>query len=198
MAASIELTATADVKSYLGLSGATEDARIALIVTAVSQWIESYCHREFMTKERSEYFNGGSPDLNVKSYPISRTASLVIVQNADVPRDYTDSDDALDTDEYTVDYEAGMIHYEDGSFLNGVETVKATYTGGVGATTAALPEDLQQAAIFICAGLYNRAKQGGDGLISERLGPWAANYVLDMMTDEVKGILWGYMDVRFA
>lgn len=62
--------------------------------------------------------------------------------------------------------DAGVLYREAG-FPRGVGNIVADYTAGF----ADVPGDLRHACVLWAAAVYNRLKDGGDGLRSESLGP---------------------------
>ena len=76
--ASGDLTTKAAVKTYLGLTGTTEDDRIDALIDRVSQAIESHCNRAFAStaysKERHD--GNGLTRLRLKHYPVSLVSRL--------------------------------------------------------------------------------------------------------------------------
>ena len=67
------------------------------------------------------------------------------------------SEDALDTNQYLIDYEAGILERYGANWPSGPRSVMVTYTAGLAAATADLPNDLKLAALIWCAAVYNKA-----------------------------------------
>jgi len=67
----LDLTTTALVKAYLGITGSTEDTKIDTIVTAVSQEIGIYCQREFsMDLYIEQLIGNGENEIVLPNCPI--------------------------------------------------------------------------------------------------------------------------------
>jgi hypothetical protein len=54
-------TTLADLKTYLGISGTTDDARLELAVEAASRAIDMECSRRFFPVTETRYFQATSP-----------------------------------------------------------------------------------------------------------------------------------------
>jgi len=205
MSASLDLTDSTEVGRYLEVASGDDDL-IDDLIEAASAAIENYCDRKFKTEEGTEYYDGGKAEVLVlRRYPVDRSADFTIYDDLSVPRDYA-AGDALDTDDYTIDYDGGMVFREGGTFSAGTESIKVVYTAGIGAATANLPEDLRMAAVRLVAFFYNQAKEGADGIAAERLTPYQATYPREqVMTIDatvwparIKMILDAYKDTRVA
>ena len=54
-------TTLSDLKTYLGISGSTDDARLELAIEAASRAIDMECSRRFFTVSETRYFQATSP-----------------------------------------------------------------------------------------------------------------------------------------
>ena len=54
-------TSLNDLKTYLGMSGSTDDARLELAIEAASRAIDSECSRQFFTTSYTRYFETDDP-----------------------------------------------------------------------------------------------------------------------------------------
>jgi hypothetical protein len=117
-----------NVKSYLDLpaSDTDKDAEIERLIPLAKSFLEEYCNREFEAEAVTEYHYGGSRKIAVKKYPIDTTKTLQVWD--DWQRVYG-SDTLIDSDDYYVDAEMGIIEfdYPVGGFPG---SVKVSYTGG--------------------------------------------------------------------
>jgi hypothetical protein len=52
------LTSLATVKSYMGISDTSQDAKLTMLLTAATQAIENYCDRVFASESMVDYFDG--------------------------------------------------------------------------------------------------------------------------------------------
>ena len=175
------LTTYEAVKAYLGLSDDSDQSLIEDLIDRATDWIESYCDREFAAdvEDRTEYRDGQGADwLLVKKPPIISVTSLTVDEDE---IDAADVDTPSDSG-YRLYETEGMIHCTS-SFGDGRKNVKLIYKGGY----ATIPEDLVMACIKLVAGWYNYAKHGVDGFESEKLGQYS--YKLGDLAEQTPGVL---------
>lgn len=195
MAASVALITVAELETYTGVAAGSDTARMTPIVNGVSEAIEKWCQTKFLKEPRTEYYNGyGYKFLVLKQRPVDRDAALTIVEERSVPRAYDDT--ALTTAQYIVDYEKAILERYGGVWPKGIETVKVTYTAGLATAVGNVPAGLKRPALMWCARDYNRSTQGGDGIESERIGPYSVKYAVEQMPEEVKELLAPYRSER--
>jgi hypothetical protein len=154
------LLSRSDVKTYLGITGTGSDVRIDALIPAILAFIESYCGREFEESAITEYFHGPNSVFILSKFPILTIPALVLYD--DWSRKWT-ADTLVDTDDYYVDYEGGII-YVDYNIGQGKMTIKANYTAGFGGTeksSISFPADLGQACIELVA----RKLKEGEGAL---------------------------------
>jgi hypothetical protein len=132
------LVTTAEVKTYLGLTGSTHDDLIAELITLVSETIESYCNTYFESTATTEYVDGGHEYLIVPRSPI---ISITLIKD-------TTDDSTVSSSSYDYYPSEGMIYLKD-SGLNGLYTwgagrrrYRVTYHTGF----AAVPEAVKWVA----------------------------------------------------
>lgn len=175
-----ELTTLADVKSWLGVIDASQDAAITRMILAAEARIRGLCGNvtSFLTGTYTQTFDGNNAQiLWLKHAPVTSITSIVI--------DGT----TLDSTTYTLDAARGAVgfkyparsttfslpgngaltitgqSYNTPSFGGAYQSVVVTYVGGY-ANQAAIPYDLQQAAVELAA-LYYMARDRDPGLQSE-------------------------------
>lgn len=108
------------VKSYLGISGSSEDTLLDLWITACVQQAEAYCQRFFLQRTVTEKMFEELPSraMVLSHVPVATFTSLVDVDGVTVS--------AAD---YSVDLAAGVVTLDDiGNAFEGDYT--ATYTAG--------------------------------------------------------------------
>ena len=166
----MKLFALADFKSIYGISGTSDDALLALLISQVSRRLESYCKRTFTkgASDATEYMTGGSKVLEPKQFPISGITSII----EDNDRLFTG--DALDATSY---YQDGRFIYRvDGErWSSEIGTIKLVYNGGYtdsGGTLQAVDDAIVEAAMIQTAFIYQRRLRlgtssvaGGDGSV---------------------------------
>lgn len=188
MAASIDLCELADVKTYLGITDTSEDTLLGALIDSASQAIERYCRRKFKQETLTEYHDGMEVGkLALRRAPINSITTI----HDDTDREYG-SGTLVDSDNYTYYAQSGIVVF-DGDIVmqDGNKNVKVVYSGGFGATTAALPEDLQLACQILTAALWTRAKQGAAGIESETTEGYSVKWRGELPV-EVALILKGY------
>lgn len=154
-----------DVKTYLKITGSEADDRIDDLVLAAIDFVKSYCGITLISQTDAaaaitEYFHGPGNVFILPQFPIATTPALVLYDDWD--RKWG-ADTIVDTDDYYVDYDKGII-YCDYDIGQGKMTVKASYTigytTGVGSSNP-YPADLKQACVEIVA----RKLKEGEGAL---------------------------------
>lgn len=166
MAASVELTTLAKVKTALEITGTDDDTYLEALIDRVSEIIEAYCDREFNSESREEIFDGtGTDDYITDEWPINSITSLSIRQSTLNEDDW----ETLDSEYYHYYGDQGVVHYLNG-FLKGVKNYKIVYTAGY----TEVPDDLEQAAIDMISYYYNKRKS--KNVQSESIGDYSITY----------------------
>jgi hypothetical protein len=167
---SIKLLKTSDFKTFLGITGTSEDAVIDLINELVSARIQTYCNRVFENPGTDvvEYPAGGSSILEPLQFPILSITSI----KEDAQRQFAGS--ALDTSVYYQDGQ--VIHRTDGKkWLNIPGSIQLVYKAGYTKTAGVLDnvdDTIREAALLQMGFIYQRRRRldvsnvsGGDGSI---------------------------------
>jgi len=147
------LTTLAAVKALLEQTETDWDSLITEIIGAVSARCAAYCNRDFESKSRVEYHDGGGQYLYLKNLPVASIASIY--------GSYTwewASGDLIDAGDYVL-HSSGMVGYRYGAWPYGPKTLKVTYTAGYAAI--AVPDDLEMAARSQVAYDFGRRKDIG-------------------------------------
>lgn len=176
------LITVADLKTYLGITSASEDTFLALLVSGVDAAVKRYLNREIesATYTGEVYDGSGGMSLFLEEFPVTaisevkvsddffggydnttgafESANLVWVRNTDyiVRR--------LDESERNV----GELISTRGVWPEGVANVRVTYTAGY--TT--VPQAIQQACFLICKEL-RQSRDASGNLKSETLGDYS-------------------------
>lgn len=187
MSASGNLCSIDDVKTYLGLTGTDHDTRLTALVEAASEAIESFCRRQFTQTQHTEYHDGmGSGVLLLDHHPAQSVTSVKV----DANRAFA-SAEAIDSDDYVVYGDEGMIQLVAGTFAAGVRNVQVVYTAGY----SAIPDDVAQACVQLVAAWFHRGRQGADGIDTERLGDYSASYAARGLPQPVVELLTPYLEL---
>tara|TARA_Y100000310_G_scaffold312255_2_gene359382 strand:+ start:736 stop:1320 length:585 start_codon:yes stop_codon:yes gene_type:complete len=153
------LETVANIKTQLSIAGDKHDALLTALSRGVSTWLANECDR---TLERAadivERHHGGAVVLSLKTYPVESVTDI----RQDVEGVFG-ADTILDSDQYVLRSDAGLVYARYGPFLSGVMAIRVKYTGGyVAAGTApsagqtAVPDDLKMACRLTVADLFQR------------------------------------------
>lgn len=186
----------ADLKTELGISGASEDSRLERLIESTTNAIERWCGRPYgfhYEAARVDDVKGyGTPILQVPKTPVASIGSIVYDPN--------DANDTVSTDNYWLDkgdqgriysrsgweWSAGFIQNITVSPLPGTEEhiYRVTYACGwvtanqvtlSVATPRTLPYDLEDACIMLAALRYKWAPRD-PSITAEKLLSWSASY----------------------
>lgn len=143
------LDTLANVKTRLGITGSTYDTFLTQQITLVSDTIEAYCRRKFISASYAQtfYYNDYSPTSTAElfHFPITAVASIV------------EDDVTLSATDYRLNKPAGVIVRTAGSFFLAEETV-ITYTAGV----ASCPTPVLSVLDSLVLERYNKKTSGID------------------------------------
>ena len=140
-------------KDFAGITGVTEDAKINVIVPAISQAVKTYCGTSFIdyySTDKTEYFDIRDDYTNAILVDESPLVSVSLVAERTGQDDsyttlITGNSDSSGKYEYVVDTELDTIYRTtataDKAFPKGRAAVKVTYRSGYAST----PEDLKLA-----------------------------------------------------
>ncbi|MEO0166754.1 MAG: head-tail connector protein [candidate division WOR-3 bacterium] len=146
------LTTVANLKRYLDIEDNSHDSLLEELINRATLVIESLCNRKFKNLNSNgelqtvtEYHDGGTSSIRLKYYPVSE----IVAVYEDPGREFG-ADTLLDSSEYTVDEESGILKFDAGNFIRGNKTIKVVYKGGY--TTS--PYDLEQVCIELAGILF--------------------------------------------
>lgn len=140
----MNLTTIARVKGLMDIEGSGDEAEklediLRQIIHSVSKSIENspYFDRHIKSEQRSEQFDVEYAQgiLSLKGYPINGSADFKVW--SDSLRAFGDST-LLDSANYYVDEESGIIKFDKHTLTEGRGTLKVQYTGGLAVSTDVL------------------------------------------------------------
>lgn len=180
---SYALTTLARTKTFLQVSGTTYDDVITMIINSVSEECERYCGTYLSKRETvTEYYDSeGGYKLFLDNIPTSEGAISTLHDDTD--REFED-DDLVDSDDYVVDYEKGIIIREDEEFAVGNQSIKVVWTK-LGYTT--IPKPLEMACWIWCAYVFDKytEKRWGKKSVSSA-GETVSEFIVDEPPPEVR------------
>lgn len=182
-----DLTTAANVKTYLGITGTSDDALIARIVSAVSARIESHCGRTLTTATyTSEYYDSiGDTRIVPKNVPVTTLTTVVENGTTLSASDYA-------SDGYTI---TRLSNGAVVAWASGERVIALTYTAGLGtAAGGTLPADLVELATAQAANEFQRTKPGGArlGIASSQVGPGTSGYIVGEWVPGALAVLSAY------
>jgi hypothetical protein len=169
----MDLTTLTKVKALMELEETDWDSLLSDLIGSVSERCASYCNRDFESKSRVEYHDGGGQYLYLKGLPVE---SITSVYGSDTWEWATSN--LIPSTDYQL-LTAGMLGYRYGVWSYGPKALKVTYVGGydpfygVGSTSpddededpltiyTPIPDDLEMAVRSQVAYDFNRRKDIG-------------------------------------
>lgn len=183
-----DLTTLANVKAWLqtGQSGfpATDDALIARLVTAASQYIQTWLSRQIALADYLEVRDGtGGRRLQFACFPVAAVLSLTIDGQA-IPR-------AASSGAAGYSFSPTQLAVHGYIFSRGAHNVAVAYTAGYSTT----PPEIAQACIELVALRYRERTRIGE--VSKSVGgAETVTYSQKDMSDAIKTLLQQYRVVN--
>ncbi len=184
-----DLTTLADVKSWLQTGQSTfpstDDGLLTRLITAASQFIQSWLNRQIASGDWQEVRDGtGGQRLAFANFPVSAVLSLSI-DGLEIPP--APSDGGFGAGYVFSATELALRGYV---FTRRAQNVIVTYTAGF----AAIPPDVAQAAIELVCQRYRERTRIGE--VSRALGGGeTVTFSQQDMSDDVKLLLSQYRAV---
>jgi len=195
---SYALTNLARVKTFLGISGTSDDTLLTSLINTCTEFIENYCDRRFkQTAYTNELYNGsGINKLLLKNYPVDENSTFKLEKRSS---DLNEDDwDEVDTEYYHIHYEKGIVENVRNIFERYPRHYRITYTAGYDYDNSdtylegAGAGDLEYACWKLVSKVYQQRKQPGN-VQSESLGDYSVTFRKESMADpEIKSILDKY------
>jgi hypothetical protein len=178
-----DLTDLPTVKAWLGIpSGSTEDdALLTGLITAASQFIQTWLNRQLMQATYTEVRDGtGGQRLVFMNYPVTSVASLTVGMLTVNPVS-NPSTGTYPNAGYL--FTPTEIRLNDLYFERGFGNVQVTYTAGY----ATVPPDVQQAATELVSLRYRERDRIGHA--SKAVGGETVSYTIVDMSPDIKTLL---------
>jgi hypothetical protein len=179
-----DLTTLANVKSWFAppLATTTDDALLQRLVTAASQFIQTWLDRSVGAQSYTETRDGtGGTRLAFANTPVTTVSSLSVDGLAIPP-----APDAVSPGYIASATRLSLRGY---AFTCGVQNVTVAYTAGYAAT----PPEVEQACIELVALRYRERERIGH--VSKSLAGETVSFSQKDMSDDIKTILSVYRRV---
>ena len=201
------LTTVARFVSYAELTNLTaaQETVLEILVNQATEFIENYCDRRFQqTAYTNEVYDGdGGSTINLRQYPVAsgETFGLDVRSSAENEDDWDD----IDSDDYFVQYDEGIIELPDGRFFhNAPRRYRVTYTAGFDFDNSATflsdteAGDVEYACWLLLQVQWNKRK-GDPSVISEKIGDYSVTYrKAAMENSQVMEILDKYARISYG
>jgi len=200
-----DLTTTALVKTYEGITAATDDTLIGYLIEKVTALFESYCGRKFLTRvydpdSLSEpdisqddcILDGLENPLNRKILYLPQRPIITITTVKINETAYTESTDVYTSGWYIHNRKAGALGLRGYDWLAGARNIKIKYTAGY----ATIPYDLAYACIEQVVWSFKQGKKEHKlGLTSINLAEGSIGLVTGPLLPSVKQVLNLYRNI---
>jgi hypothetical protein len=165
-----------DLKTHLEIEASGQDAFLNNLVGRATQFIETYCSRQFMSREFTEYYSGdGTNSIMLPNTPVTAA----------------DENDAFSFEEWgKVLLTDGDVFYGPGSTYP-LRNYKFVYTGGY----ATAPEDLRQVCVELAAAKFYLKDKQRQGVASKSVGGQTITYRPDDLSPAQKEVLEAYRPI---
>ena len=173
---SIELTTLARVKSWLNITINDNDPTLEALITACSQFIQTYTNRKFASQTYAEKRDGTGGDFMVFSNTPIISIESVVINNTQVP-----------SDSFT--FNSYAIYLTRGLFTRGRNNVIFNYTAGYDI----IPSDLEQACIDVVGMRWRERDRIGHQ--SKTLGNEVITFTIKDFPIQVQTLLNNYKKV---
>jgi len=152
------LTTVGNVKNYLGITAATDDALLQRLVNAASAWIKQFLNRDIVSRTYSEIRDGtGGNTLVLANYPVTAVALLQL--GAPNVAKHT----LVEGTDFVVGPD-GLIRVFTCALPRGMANITINYTAGF----VQVPADIEQATVALVAWRYKEKERIGQS--SKTLG----------------------------
>jgi len=178
-----DLTTLANVKAWLSLTETTDDALLAALISAVSNYIQTWLNRTIIEAPYSEARNGiaGGDTLVLANYPVQSVSSLTI-DGQIIPQ----SPDYVASGYWSDDIAVYLVGYR---MTRGRGNVRLSYTAGY----SSVPLELAQACTELVALRYSERDRIGHQ--SKSLAGETVSFMIKDFPPDVLTILNNYRKV---
>jgi uncharacterized phiE125 gp8 family phage protein len=177
-----DLTTLANAKAWLGIANTNEDTLLTRLVTAASQFIQTWLNRDLLSQSYSEIRDGhGGPTLVFRDYPVTAVSS-VQVDGYSIPL-------AGSVLEYGYWFSPTVVTLRGYLFNRGIANVVLSYQAGFSST----PPEIEQACLELVGVKYRERDRIGHA--SKSLAGEVVAFIVKDMPDSVRSVLNNYKKV---
>jgi hypothetical protein len=170
--------------------GGSDREWVLQVVRGFAKRAENYTGREFYTEARTETFStdGTKRYLQLRAFGTSTNTVTTVHEDTDKAFNAADLVKAAD---YDFDWRTGLLSLDSGRWTRGQNVIQVVWTGGLGTSADAVPDDLRQAAIL--QSVYWWQRRNELGLQSKNMKDGTVNVnVQSTLLPEVREILDSY------
>ena len=183
-----------DLKTHLEIEASGQDAFLSNLVLGATKFIETYCNRQFMSREFTEYYSGdGTNSIMLPNTPVTAISQIKDDKSGQADFDYGsgDENEAFSFEDWgKLLLTNGDVFREPGSTYP-LRNYKIVYTGGY----ATAPEEVRQVCVELAAAkFYLKDKQRG-GVASKSVGGQTITYRPDDLSPAQKEVLEAYRTI---
>lgn len=169
-----ELTSLANVKSWLGVAVPTDDALLTRLITAYSNYVQSWLNRLIASQAYTEKRSGkGGTVMVFADYPVTAVSSVTI-NGQSIPA-------IINFGDVGYSFDDGAIYLNGYCFTRAPNNVVLQYTAGYAST----PPELEQAVIELIATRYkerDRIGQNSKSLAGETVSFMVKDFPMSVQT----------------
>jgi uncharacterized phiE125 gp8 family phage protein len=175
-----DLTSTADVKAWLGITTSADDTVLAALVTAVSMWVQNTIGRQIASQTYTEVRHGRNKGaLMLNNYPVTSITSIAMNGSAIAARSTFGAAGYYLADD-TIYLDGGL------TFDRGIGNISITYVAGY----ATIPADIAQATKQLVALRYREKDRIGQ--VSKSILGETVSFDMKDLPNDVRLVLNNY------
>lgn len=160
---------------------------LILFINGISELVERFCGQQFLTRARTEVFDGDGTNRYMPREGRNMTAVATVVYN----------EDGDEVPEASIKYNArtGEIYLDDGyAFEKGFQNCSATFTAGV----SSVPDDIKLAARIILSDFWGDDEKLSQTVSAITTEDQTITFAVVDIPPKAKVILRAHMRIRIA
>lgn len=179
-----DLTTLANVKSWLKITTTTDDALLQRLLSAASDYIQTWLNRVVPTASYSDAYDGpGGSRLMLPNYPITAVSS-VSIDGQVIPQSTSPTTPGWVFNSTSIVLRGGTWR-----FTEGVQNISVSYTAGY----PTVPSEIEQACIELVSRRYKERDR--IGVTSKTLAAETISYSQKDMSEGIATTLKQYRKV---